>query len=207
MSEYEVEFECRVAQFHGHLKTMHRRSHEVAEGFCFMVFEENASDEGDGQTRKAVKDRERTLVSSGAGKPGEAGIFTPDELSFLDALDAEMDDEHPFNRYVQFGFEGDRFLMDLPLGTLFEDEADEISAERIGFSWARQNENSAISEKHIEDFDPLQKFYRYGEERTAAEDAAFIFFEVWGVPANSRLYVSASSCHTFHSWERGEPIE
>lgn len=213
-AEYGVEFERRVAQFHRYLETMHRRSHTVAEGFCFMVFKENSSGEGDGRTRKAAKDRERirervrerTLVSV-AGKPGETGVFMPDEWPALDGLDSEMDEEYPFNRYVQFGFEEDRFLMDLPLGTLFMDEADDISARRSGFSWARQNGNPALSEKDIEDFDPLQKFYRYGDERTAAEDAAFIFFEVWGIPANSRLFVSASSCHTPHSWERGEPFE
>ncbi len=210
MPEYEVEFERRVAQFHGYLETMHRRSHEVADGFCFMVFKENFSGKGKDRTKKAAKDRSRGRVCalvSVAGKPGDEGIFTPDEWSALDGLDAEMDEEFPFNRYVQFGFEEDRFLMDLPLGTLFKGEADEITARRSGFSWARFNGNSAVSEKDIEDFDPLQKFYGYGEESAAAEDAAFIFFEVWGLPANSRLYVSASSCHTRHSWERGEPFE
>lgn len=214
MSEYEAgygaKFERRVAQFHRYLETMHRRSHAVAEGFCFMLFEENSSGEGDGRMQKAAKDRERarsrTLVPV-AGKPGGTGVFTPDEWSALDGLDAEMNEEFPFNRYVQFGFEEDRFLMDLPLGTLFMDEADEISTRRSGFSWARQNGNPAVSEKDIEDFDPLQKFYRYGDERTAAEDAAFIFFEVWGIPEDSRLFVSASSCHTPHSWECGEPFE
>ncbi len=210
MSEYGAGFERRVAQFHGYLETMHRRSHAVAGGFCFMVFEENSSEDGDLRTRKAAKNRERirerTLVAV-AGKAGGAGAFTPDEHSFLDALDAEMDGEHPFRRYVQFGFEEDRFLMDPPLGTLFVDEAEEIIAGRSGFSWARRNGNPAVSEKDIEDFDPLQKFYRYGDEGTTAEDAAFIFFEVWGIPENSRLYVSASSCHTPHSWERGESFE
>lgn len=210
MSEYGAGFERRVAQFHRYLETMHRRSHAVAVGFCFMVFEENSSGDDGRRTRKAAKDRERTrerTLVSVAGKPGGTGIFTPDVHSILDALDAEMDEEHPFNRYVQFGFEEDRFLMDLPLGTLFKDEAEEIIAGRSGFSWARRNRNPALSEKDIKDFDPLQKFYRYGDEGTAAEDAAFIFFEMWGIPENSRLYVSASSCHTPHSWERGEPFE
>lgn len=203
MTDGGLEFERRVAQFHGYLETMHHRSHAEAEGFCFMLFETSFSREGSVRPRKAARSPGRALVSVGGG----AGAFTPDERSFLDALDAEMDEEYPFVRYVQFGFAEHRFFMDLPLLTLFDDEAAEITAGRNGFSWARRNAKPFASKKDIEAFDPLQKSYWYADERTAAEDAAFIFFEVWGFPANSRLYVSASSCHTFHKWESGEPFE
>lgn len=42
-------------------------------------------------------------------------------------------------------------------------------------------------------FDPLQKRYTRGQEQEAAEDAAFVFFEIRGLPVNHRLYVSAAS--------------
>ncbi len=46
----------------------------------------------------------------------------------------------------------------------------------------------------------------YGDEAEAAEDAAFLFFRVWEMPVDARLYVSSAAFGGKHVWERGVPL-
>lgn len=111
------------------------------------------------------------------------------------------------DRFVQFMFDEDRFLMDLPPAVLSAAEAEEISRRRSGFSLASDNPDSGLPGSVTGTFDPLQKSYTHGQEGEAAEDAAFVFFEVWRLPVNRSLYASAASVGTGHSWEQEEPFE
>lgn len=59
----------------------------------------------------------------------------------------------------------------------------------------------------IVEFDPVGKRYAYGQEREAAEDAAWILFDLWGLHPGQPLYVSASSFKTDHTWEHNELLK
>jgi hypothetical protein len=54
---------------------------------------------------------------------------------------------------------------------------------------------------------PLQKVYLYRDEESAAEDMAFIMFQVWKFPVDWRWYVQAASFHTEHKFEQGKPLD
>jgi len=45
------------------------------------------------------------------------------------------------------------------------------------------------------------------DEGTAAEDTAFVFFRVWGLSVDARLYVTAASFGGACHWERAVPVE
>jgi hypothetical protein len=66
----------------------------------------------------------------------------------------------------------------------------------------REKPQFALQGEPAEGHDPFRRVYPYGEERQAAEDAAFLFFRVWGSPVNSRLYVSSASFSGAYEWER-----
>ena len=56
-------------------------------------------------------------------------------------------------------------------------------------------------------WEPLQKIYLYRDEESAAEDMAFILFQIWHFPVDSPLYVKAASFHTKHRFEHGKRID
>lgn len=47
--DYETELGRRITQFHRHLEPMDRRAHEVAQGTCFLIFENRRLDGGFGK--------------------------------------------------------------------------------------------------------------------------------------------------------------
>ena len=55
-------------------------------------------------------------------------------------------------------------------------------------------------------YDPVGKKYIYGDEREAAEDAAYIFYNVWGLAPETELLVTASAFGGL-AWEKGAPLE
>ncbi len=55
-------------------------------------------------------------------------------------------------------------------------------------------------------WEPLQKVYLYRDEESAAEDMAFIVFQVWNFPIDSPLYVTAATFSGKHRFERGSRI-
>ena len=108
---------------------------------------------------------------------------------------------------MQFSFEDRYFLIDMPLQTRSREEAGEMLRQRSGFFRMADNKHFAISEDTVRKYDPFNKMYMYGDEVPAAEDMAFIFFQVWKFPVDSRLYVSSASFKGNHKWEQGVPIE
>ena len=60
-------------------------------------------------------------------------------------------------------------------------------------------------EGHVE-WDPLQKVYLYGDEESAAEDMAFIMFQVWKFPVDWTWYVKAAVFGSGREFERGKPL-
>jgi hypothetical protein len=108
-------------------------------------------------------------------------------------------------RYVQFGFSANYFLMIQPDTTLTDAEAQRLVRERQGFAFALPDKANEVTEYETS-FDPVQRSYSYGELRMAAEDTAFIFFDLYELPVETWLKVSAASIDGKRVWERGFSI-
>jgi len=113
-----------------------------------------------------------------------------------------------YYRYYQFCFRRDCCVADLPNNTAFPNEVKQIVRHRGGFfrarncrdlSWIRATWNDIL------EWDPLEKIYIYRDEESAAEDMAYVWFNVWNYPVDTRLYVKMASFETNHKWH--ETIE
>lgn len=103
-------------------------------------------------------------------------------------------------RIVQFAFMQSGFYLDLPDTTLTPEEAKRAVAERPGFGFALHNPQKRLGERQ---YDPLQRQYGYAEQRTAAEDAAYVFFDLWQTALDAWIKVRASAFEVSRRWERG----
>jgi len=100
---------------------------------------------------------------------------------------------------VQFAFMGDGFYLDLPDTTLTPEQARRAVAERPSFDFALNKEQKRLGERQ---FDPVQRSYRYHEKRVAAEDAAYVFFDLLQTPLDAWITVNAASFDGSRHWER-----
>ena len=103
-------------------------------------------------------------------------------------------------RIVQFAFMESGFYLDLPDTTLTPEEAKRAVAERTGFGFALNNPQKRLGERQ---YDPVQRQYAYAEKRTAAEDAAYVFFDLWQTPLDAWIEVMASAFEVKRDWEQG----
>ena len=204
MTNYRAELERRIKQFHRYLEPMDRRAHEVAHGPCFTIFENRHPDEYTEGIRQEEREPALAAVASVFGERGGVGLSQPPEPPDLPDEGWREDDVHI--RFVQFSFERDWFCMDLPRQTLSFPEAMEVLWYRTGFFYLRDREQFTLHGE-LEGYDPFRKIYLYGDEESAAEDTACVFFQVWSLPVDSRLYVSVASFSGEHAWERGAAVE
>jgi hypothetical protein len=102
-------------------------------------------------------------------------------------------------RIVQFAFSQTGFYLDMPDTSLTLEEAKRAVAERPGFGYALDNPQKRPGER---EFDPVQKQYGYAAKRTAAEDAAYVFFDLWELPLDVWIKVEASAFDGSRRWER-----
>ena len=72
-------------------------------------------------------------------------------------------------------------------------------AERPGFGYALDKPQKQPAERQ---FDPVQRQYTYADRRAAAEDAAYVFFDLWQVPLYEWIKVEASTFEGPKQWER-----
>jgi hypothetical protein len=103
-------------------------------------------------------------------------------------------------RIVQFAFMNSGFYLDLPDATLTPEEARRAVGERPGFGFALNNAQKRLGERQ---FDPVQRRYQYTQQRAAAEDAAYVFFDLWQTPLEAWIKVQASAFEVERHWERG----
>jgi hypothetical protein len=104
------------------------------------------------------------------------------------------------NRIVQFAFMEGGFYLDLPDTTLTLGEAKRAVAERPGFAHALNRTQKRLGERQ---FDPVQRQYLYSQQRAAAEDAAYVVFDLWQTPLDAWIKVEASAFEGEDRWERG----
>jgi hypothetical protein len=203
MSDYRSQIERRIGQFCRYLKPMDRRAHEEASSSCFLIFENHPP--GEDPERETREERDPALAAV-AEVFGESGGTTRGEPQPPDLPEVGWREEGSRLRFVQFAFEKDWFCIDLPRQTLSFDEALEILWHDRGFFYLRDKPQFTLRGEP-EGYDPFRKIYLYGDEALAAEDTAFVFFRVWGLPVDSRLYVTAASFSSAYEWERGVPLE
>jgi hypothetical protein len=104
-------------------------------------------------------------------------------------------------RFVQFAFHAEDFYLDLPDSTLTHEEANRVVAERAGFQFLLADESQKPAD-HERQFDPIQRTYRYDEKRLAAEDTAYLFFDIWEIRLGAWLKVEAQAFAGGRRWER-----
>lgn len=202
MSTYVDEKRRRIEQFAQYLRLMGLRAHKVAKGGCFIIFDESPSEDAESpHVKESVAIKVDCLADGGSA----SGAMEPAESGFDDWRAGE-----PRSRFIQFAFMRDCFYLELPNNTLFPPEAEQIFRYRPGFYWAKNRLDLRwvrSNWKDIVKWEPLQKVYLYRDEESAAEDMAFILFQVWHFPVDVPLYVKAASFDTGHRFERGKRID
>ncbi len=103
-------------------------------------------------------------------------------------------------RGPQFAFMASGFYLDLPDTTLTLAEAKRAVAEREGFGFALNRPLKRLGELQ---YDPVQRQYQHTQQRAAAEDAAYVFFDLWQTPLDASIKVSAAAFEVPRRWERG----
>jgi len=208
MFDYRAEFDRRIEQFASYLSRMHKRTHEIARGSCFMIFEDRKPSDADNYPELSEsKELEAATVAEVSGDTGGVALGLGDETNFIDLPENGWREDNSQIRFVQFSFERNWFCLDMPLETLFRPEAEQILRDRMGFFYLRDRKEFTLYKEDVEGHDPFRKVYIYGDERSAAEDMAFVFFTVWKFPVDSRFYVTSASFEGEHEWEKGYPIE
>ena len=211
MVEYRELLQRRIEQFAGILRKMYHRAHKEVETSCFLIFDERLpnSKNGDDELTEAVKPSlELVHMGNGLEIAGMESITTDHSLSNPDLPDEGWRENNSQARFIQFSFEEKWFCMDMPLQTLFQSEAAQILRSLKGFFYLRNRPEFTLFKEDVEGYDPFRKIYIYGDEQSAAEDMAFIFFHVWKFPVDWRFFVSADAFGGKKTnWEWGTPIE
>ena len=200
MTTYSDDKRRRIEQFAEHLRLMGLRRKIVGNDDCYIVFDESAPGGVDAPHVKESAAVKVECLANGGPESDEddANPSSPD-----------WSPEKPF-RYVQFAFGQDSFYVDLSLGTLLPHEAEAILQQRGGFYWAKDRQDLIWVRKNWKDvvkWNPLQKVYLYRDELSAAEDLAFIIFNVWKFSVDWPWFVTAASFHSGQSFEYGKRIE
>jgi hypothetical protein len=208
MFDYRQELERRIAQFADYLKKMDHRAHEEVCGSCFMIFDE-ALPENDFENPSLSETAkpELELVLPAFDDAGISSISMSDDSSLSDLPDEGWKEDDSQSRYVQFSFERDWFCLDMSLQTLYRPEAEQILRSRMGFFYLRDRPQFTLHEEDVEGYDPFRKIYLYGDEEAAAEDMAFIFFQVWKFPVDWRFFLKAAAFGKESNWENRMPLE
>jgi hypothetical protein len=201
MTTYLDEKRRRIGQFAEYLRLMGLRAHKLVKDNCFIIFDETSPEDAESPKLKesaAIKVDSLTASGSASGGPGEAGAAPKREKH-----------RKRRSRYIQFAFMRDCFYLELPNNAVFPQEVEQIFRCRQGFYWAKSRPDLRWVRSNWEDivmWGPLQKVYLYRDEESAAEDMAFILFQIWHFPVDSPLFVKAASFHTNHRFEFGRRI-
>lgn len=209
MTDYTQELRRRSAQFAGYLKKMYHRAHEEVQRSCFIIFQERLSRKDSGYDElKASVSPSLELVMVGRGDAESDSVTLTDEYPFSDIPTEGWKQNNSSPRFIQFSIERTWFCLDMPLQTLYRPEAEQILQCRKGFFFLRDRPQFTLKGEHTEGYDPFRKVYVYGDEESAAEDMAFIFFQIWKFPVDWRFYVKAAPFGSKKSnWEQGTPLE
>jgi len=158
--------------------------------------------------RTAQFERYLKLMASRAHGKGQPSCF----ISFARPLDSRIPGpkgDRPQNPpMVQLYFKKKWFAIDVPNTNIRPADATKVVRERRGFYREAEHPEMDVTTdvSDLVTFDPIGKKYIYGDEREAAEDVAYLFYDVWGLRPGAELLVAASSFDG-PSWERDVPLE
>lgn len=201
MPTFTEEKRRRIEQFAQYLRLMGLRRRKVINEDCYIIFDDSLPD--DAESPK-LKESVAIKVDCLAGGDSASGIGESGENSANDW----QGESQP--RYIQFAFRQECFYMELPNATVFPPETQQILRHRMGFYWAKNRPDLRWVRgcwKDMVKWEPLQKVYLYRDEESAAEDMAFILFQVWNFPVDSPLYITAASFRTKHPFEGSKRID
>ena len=207
MNSYAEELNRRIEQFTKILKKMHRRAHEEIHGPCFAIFAEDDPRADRHREKSAAVQMAEELILAGFADAGVDSITCIDRRNQFDLPREGWGSSDTMSRYVQFAFEEKWFCIDMPLQTLYRDEGETILRSRQGFFYLADRPEFTLDGEATEDFDPFRKIYVYGDERSAAEDMAFVWFHLWRFPVDSSLYLNAQPFNGQRvRWKDGSPL-
>jgi hypothetical protein len=204
MPDFHEELERRTEQFRHYLELMRQRHGEIAQGNCFIIFEE-CLDLNDRDARQLAASKALVYQASlEVGGWDNAADFGENIVADLPTEGWKGDDSSC--RFIQFSFNPRYFDLDIPNTTLFRAEAEIILRRRSGFFYVKDDRRFEHPKENVDRFNPLRKIFVPGDERSAAEEMAFVFFNVWKFPVDWRFYVTAAAFHEKTDWEKGFPI-
>lgn len=199
-------FRQRVAD---ELRLMIQRCRALEDQDCFWILELDKPDEkvaGVAVARRArSRSRPRVLARPGLDDgPDSLGPLLPP------MSETAPPGERPGrNRFVQFLMPAGHpwFMMDLPSCTLDPIEGEILLRERTRFFRAKDRPALAYSQKTVKEHDPVCRQYLVGDEEDAADDIAFVLFDLYSLPVTTPLYLTAASFEGCSCWfERGEAL-
>ena len=90
------------------------------------------------------------------------------------------------DRFLQFWFGPKSFHADLPKTTFGRGEAKSLVASRPGFYFRNTRRVPEDQADYVKKFNPVFRQYKYGvgDEGLAAEDMAYILFDLWKLPVD-----------------------
>jgi hypothetical protein len=205
--DYRAELDHGIAQFKHYLELMHDRAFEEVRGCCYICFEERRPRSACGSRKqsgekKATLELTREASNAGIGGAGDSG-----ESAAINLPDEGWRQDDSKNRFIQLSIEHDWFCVDLPRKTLYRPEAEQILRRRQGFFYLRDRPEFTLYGEDIDGYDPFRKIYIYGDEESATQDMAYIFFHVWRFPVDCHFYISAASFNGKYRWEQGLAIQ
>ena len=202
MPTYAEEKRRRIEQFAQYLRLMGLRRHKVTKDSCFIIFDESPPEDAESPSLKESVAIEVDCRAEGGPASGRSRSAKGSQRRSYS--------KKRRSRYIQFAFMRDCFYLELPNNTVVPRETDQIFRHRLGFYRAKNRPDLRWVRRNWEDivkWQPLQKIYLYRDEESAAEDMAFILFQIWHFPVDSPLYVKAAAFHTKHRFECGKRID
>lgn len=201
--EYIAIRKRRVQQFLEALLPMPTRATKLVQGCCYATFSERKDDLSQDESLEVCV-TERVPVAVGVSSMSE-----PFESPSVGIVEDEPEStirprRRSHERFIQFVFLERHFEMDLPQPMLEASEAHRLLAERRGFFYLGDRFPMHDTENVIDTFHPLRKAYVHGDELEAAEDMAFLLFDLWRFPVDAILYHSAFGGR--YSWASGKPL-
>lgn len=202
MFDYAAEKQRRLDQFSRAIEPMHHRTVNIVKGSCFLRIEEQYKQWGSRPELEATKVADRVMAKGISDSFDENFDHEPKSKDWSDEGWRSNDRS---KRFIQFIFQEKHFEMDLPRPTLWPTEAKILLERRLGFFFLGERGMADLLAREIRAFHPLRKAYVHGDHHAAAEDVAYIFFELWKFPIDSRLYLSTWGGR--NQWDSGTPLD
>lgn len=190
----------RIRQVEDYLSLMARRVCRERVGDAFAVMDEEVPGAGACKSErvKAARALVPALVAVG-GRLDSTGA--PELVGGADPEDDRPDRRQP--RFMQFAFCERWFFMEMTSSTLTPGEAARALDDRSGFRYAGTSQPFCYSTRLVRRHDPFCKQLLYGDEGLAAEDACWIWFDLWKLPLDTVFLVRAATFGVGRQFEQG----